>query len=87
VDPGPVYTLGKLTIENVSDQLRAAMLAAWKMPIGAVFNEEAVRDFFAVGDANSTLARVFSAVNCKYNLTLNSDSRTVDLTISLERRH
>ena len=87
VDPGPVYTLGKLTIENVSDELRAAMLTAWKMPIGAVFNEGAIIKFFAVGDANPTLARVFSAVNCKYNLTLNSDSRTVDLTISLERRH
>jgi outer membrane protein assembly factor BamA len=40
VQPGPVYTMGKLTIQNSADDLRAAMLAAWKMPTGAVFNEK-----------------------------------------------
>ena len=33
-DPGPVYSMGTLTIANVSDELRTAILAAWKMPAG-----------------------------------------------------
>ena len=48
VEPGPVYTMGKLTIENGADDLRAAMLAAWKLPAGAVFNESAVLGFFSI---------------------------------------
>ena len=44
VQPGPVYTMGKLTIQNGAEDLRAAMLAAWKLPEGAVFNESAIQD-------------------------------------------
>src|SRR5262249_18213925 len=36
-EPGPVYTMGALAIDNVTDDLRTSMLAAWKMPAGAVF--------------------------------------------------
>jgi outer membrane protein assembly factor BamA len=87
VEPGPVYTMGKLTIENVSDDLRAMMLAEWKMPAGAVFNESAVRNFFAIGDANSKLARVFATVNCKYIVQLNDLVRTVDVVLRLEKKN
>jgi len=87
VAPGPVYTMGKLTIENVADDLRSAMLAAWKMPVGAIFNESAIFGFFAIGDANPVLKRVFATVNCKYNLQLNDDSHTADVTLRLERKH
>jgi outer membrane protein insertion porin family len=85
-DPGPVYSMGTLTIENVEDKLRAAMLAAWKMPAGAVFNESAVRNFYAIGDANEALKRVFAAVNCKYVLSLNDASHTVDVVLRLEKK-
>jgi len=87
VDPGPVYTMGTLTIENVSNDLRAAMLAAWKMPAGAVFNQAEVLSFYAIRDTNPALGRIFAAVNCKYVLTLNDDSRTVDVVLRLERKH
>jgi outer membrane protein insertion porin family len=86
VEPGPAYTMGTLTMVNVSDELRAAMLAAWKMPAGSVFNESAVRNFFAIGDANPTLKRVFAAANCRYNLQLNDENHTVDVTLRLEKR-
>ena len=85
-DPGPVYTMGALTIENVSDDLRALMLSAWKMPQGSVFNEGAILNFFAIGDANPQLKRVFSSVNCKYILKLNDDVRTVDVVLRLEKK-
>jgi hypothetical protein len=78
--------MGKLTIENVSDDLRALMLKAWKMPEGAVFNEGAVLGFFATHDVNPQLERIFAAVNLKYTLRVNDDTRTVDTTIRLEKR-
>jgi outer membrane protein insertion porin family len=87
VEAGPVYTMGTLTIQNVADDLRAAMLAAWKMPAGAVFNESAILGFYAIGDANPALKRVFSAVNCKYNLQLNDDTHTADVVLRLEKKH
>ena len=87
VDPGPVYTMGTLTVANVSDDLRAMMLAAWKMPAGSVFDESAVRNYYAIGDANPTLKRIFAAVNCSYNLTLNDAPRTVDVILKLEKKH
>ena len=87
VEPGPVYTMGTLTIQNVADDLRAQMLAAWKMPSGAVFNEGAILGFYAIGDANPALKRVFAAVNFKYNLQLNDNSHTVDVAIRLEKKN
>jgi outer membrane protein insertion porin family len=86
VEPGPVYTMGTLTIENVSDNLRAMMLAAWKMPAGAVFNEGAILALLATHGVNPALERVFSTVNCKYVLHLNDEARTVDVVLRLEKR-
>ena len=86
VTPGPVYAMGHLTIENASDELRAAMLAAWPLKPGATFNEGAILNYFAIGAANPTLARVFSAANCKYNLDLHAETRTVDVVLSLSNR-
>lgn len=85
VTPGPQYTMGALSIQNVADDLRTAMLAAWKMPAGAVFNEGAILSFFAT-QTNPSLRRVFAAVNCKYTLQLNDENRTVDVVLRLERR-
>jgi outer membrane protein assembly factor BamA len=89
-DPGPVYTMGKLTIENVTDDLRAAILAKWTVPPGTVFNEGAIRSFFAVttvGGPQSELERVFAAVNVNYTQQLNDDAQTVDVTVRLEKKH
>jgi outer membrane protein insertion porin family len=86
VEPGPVYTMGSLRIDNVSDELRTAVLAAWKMPAGAVFNEGAILGFFATHGVNPALERVFSAVNYKYNLQLNDDTHTADVVLRLEKR-
>jgi hypothetical protein len=79
--------MGALKIENVSDELRAAMLATWKMPAGAVLNEGAISAFFNIGDANPTLARIYSSVNCKYVITLNDENSTADVVLRLEKKH
>jgi outer membrane protein assembly factor BamA len=85
-EPGSVYTMGTLTIQNVSDDLRAAMLAAWKMPVGVVFNEGAIRGFFATHDVNPALERVFATINYSYTLHLNDNTRSVDVVLRLEKR-
>lgn len=85
-EPGPQYTLGMLTIDNVTDELRAAILAAWKMPPGSVFNESAIGRFFVTHGDNPTLGRVFAAANCSYTLNVHDDAHTVDLTLRLEKK-
>jgi len=84
VEPGPVYTMGKVSVENVSDDLRKAMLAEWKLQAGVVFRESAVTDFY--GTQTPALNRLYSNMNCRYTLTLNSEERTVDVKLRLERR-
>jgi hypothetical protein len=79
--------MGALRIDNVGDDVRTAMLAAWKMPAGVVFNESAVLNFFAIGDANPPLKRLFAGVNCKYVLTLNDDTHTVNVVLRLDKRN
>ncbi len=85
VEPGPVYTMGKLSLENVTDELAATMLKQWKMKAGAVFDEGAIMTFFATGDEDPSLARTFALSNCRYVLKLNDD-QTVDVTLRLEKK-
>jgi outer membrane protein assembly factor BamA len=86
-DPGPVYTMGQLTIENVNDELRAAMLAAWTMPAGTVFDESAIMTFYASGGGNPVLRRVYPTVDTRYVLHLHDENRTVDVILRLEKKH
>jgi outer membrane protein insertion porin family len=86
-DPGPVYTMGKLMIQNSAEDLRAAMLAAWKLPAGEVFNEGAILTYFTSQGDKTPLGRTFASANCKYQLTLNDDTRTVDVMLRLEKRN
>ncbi len=85
VEPGPVYTMGKLTIENGADDLRAAMLAAWKLPEGAVFDGNAISAYF-YRQGNTPLGRTFATATCRWKLTAHVDTRTVDVTLRLERK-
>jgi outer membrane protein assembly factor BamA len=87
VQTGLVYTMGKLTIENGADDLRAAMLAAWKLPEGAVFSEKAIRDYYTSQSDKTALGRTFASVNCKYNMAANTQTHTVDVTLRLEKKH
>jgi outer membrane protein insertion porin family len=87
VDRGPQYTMGKLVIQNGADDLRAAMLAAWKMPAGAVFNEGAMRGFYANLPKKSPLARTMITADLMFAQHLNKDTHTVDITLRMEKKH
>jgi outer membrane protein assembly factor BamA len=86
IQTGPAYTMGNLKIDNVSDDLRAAMLAAWKLPAGAVFSEKAIRDYFSSQGNKTPLGRTFAALNCRYKLAANPETHIVDVTLTLERK-
>jgi outer membrane protein insertion porin family len=86
VEPGPEYFMGKLTIQNSAEDLRAAMLAAWKLPAGAVFSEDAIGNYYSLQGPNTALGRTFASANCKYTLSVNDDTHTVDVVLRLEKR-
>jgi outer membrane protein insertion porin family len=89
VDPGPVYTMGRLAIENVSGTLRGEMLAAWKMPQGAVFNESAIMAFFSDRKLstdrklNDDLQRTFATINPHYILHIDDTTKSVAVDLIL----
>lgn len=86
VDAGPAYSMGKLTIDNVTDDLRAALLAAWKMPEGSVFDESRIPAFFSAQNVNPALNQVFSGAGYHYTLQPHDDAHTVDVKLTLERK-
>lgn len=82
VDPGPVYTMGRLLVENVSGELRAMILSTWKMAPGSVFDESAIMDYFADRKLPSDLKRTFAAATTvKYILHINDAAKTVDVEL------
>ena len=85
VEPGPQYKMGTLNLQNSAADLKAAMLAAWKMPAGAVFNEGAVAAFYRA-PGNPALQLTFAGAHCIYKLALNDDSLTVDVTLRVEKK-
>jgi len=83
VNPGPVYRMGKLDIAQIQPDIATNIMTAWKLQPGAVFDEAAILQLLAVGDANPLLARTFTSVELRYNLTLNDEDHTVDVQLRL----
>lgn len=86
VIPGPAYTMGKLAIDNVTDDLRSEMLAAWKMPAGSVFNESVISGFFSMHGVNPGLEQALSGASYRYNLAPDDVAHTVDVKLILEKK-
>ncbi len=58
-----------------------------RMGMGVVdFDESEVISYYTMQDAHSALGRTFASANCKYLLTLNDDTHTVDVTLRVEKR-
>jgi len=85
--PGPVYTMGTLRVENVADDLRAAIISTWPIPAGSTFNESAITAMTATQGVHPILERVFAATTLRYRLSLHDDVHTVDVILRLEKRH
>jgi outer membrane protein assembly factor BamA len=86
VEPGPIYTTGRVRVKNVSDDLRDMTLAMLKLPPGETFNEGAIRGMMATHDVNPAFERIISKYNLSYTLTRHEDTHVVDVDITLEPR-
>ncbi len=86
VTPGPIYHMGLLRFDNVSDQLRALLLHYWEMMPGDVFNQSYVSDFFMKAQAQDpTLRRTLAGVKTSINASADPTTRQVNLVITLAR--
>ena len=81
-ESGAIYTMGDLNVSTANAEIKNAVLSAWKMPKGAVFNEGAVTSITAV----PSLSKLFAVANLNYSLRLHDDTHTVDLTLQFMRK-
>lgn len=88
--PGPVFTMGALRVVNVPDQLHDQLVAAWKIPAGATFDEVAVRRLASTLAASSSvgaeLRHALTIADIHSTLKLNEELHTVDVELTLVRK-
>ena len=86
VDPGPVYHLGFVKFDNVSDDLRKLLIHNWQMMPGDVFNEVYVATFIEKAkDQDPVLRRSLADVKTKYDATADPQTHVVNVVIRLEK--
>jgi outer membrane protein assembly factor BamA len=86
VDPGPVYHLGFVKFDNVSDSMRTLLIHNWEMLPGDPFDESYVADFLVKAQAQDPVLRR-SLVGVKARFDANADQQThvVNVVIHLEK--
>jgi outer membrane protein assembly factor BamA len=87
VEPGPQYSMGALRVLGTDDDLQNMIAEAWKIPQGSVFNEGAIRSLTATHAVNIALEQALASMNLFYTLKLHDDVHTVDVDLSLEKKH
>ena len=86
VTPGPVYHMGLLRFDNVSDQLRTLLLHYWELMPGDVFNQSYVSDFLMKAQTqDQTLRRTLAGVKASINASADPTTHQVNLVITLAR--
>jgi outer membrane protein assembly factor BamA len=86
VDPGPVYHLGFVKFDNVSEGLRTLLIHNWEMMPGDPFDENYVASFiFKVQQQDPVLRRSLAGVKVKYDVTADPRTHEVNVVIRLER--
>jgi outer membrane protein assembly factor BamA len=85
--PGPVYHLGLLKFENVSDAMRALLMRSWQLMPGDPFNESYVSNFIMIAQKNDpALQRSLVGVKASYDVRSDPETRDVNVIIRLERQ-
>jgi outer membrane protein assembly factor BamA len=80
------FTMGALRVVNVQDDLHDALLAAWKIPAGAVFNESMAHNIAASPNLTPELRHALTIANIHSTLKLHEDIHTVDVELTLVRK-
>lgn len=84
IDPGPVYHLGFLKFDNVSDGTRMLLMRYWQMMPGDVFDQSYVEMFIPnARRQDRTLMQTLRGANVKYVETEDLVNHTVNLVIRL----
>lgn len=85
--PGPVYHLGLLKFENVSDAMRSLLMRNWQLMPGDAFNQSYVSTFIYMAQKNDpVLQRSLAGVKATYTAQEDPDTRDVNVVIRLERQ-
>jgi len=86
IDPGPVYHLGFVKFDNVSDEMRTLLIHNWQMLPGDPFDESYVANFIVKAQAQDpVLRRSLAGVKTKFDATANPVTHEVNVTIRLEK--
>lgn len=86
VDPGPVYHLGFVKFDNVSDDLRTLLIRNWQMLPGDPFDQSYVANFLIKAQQQDpVLARSLVGVKAEFNVMANPDTHDVNVLIRLEK--
>jgi outer membrane protein assembly factor BamA len=86
VDPGPVYHLGFVRFDNVSDDLRTLLIHNWQMMPGDPFDESYVANFITIAQKQDpVLRRSLAGVKAKFDATADPRTHEVNVVIRLER--
>lgn len=86
VVPGPVYHLGFVKFDNVSDPLRAVLIHYWQMMPGDVFDESYVSQFlFKAEIEDAGLRRSLMGVKESFDATADPQTHQVNVVIRLSR--
>jgi outer membrane protein insertion porin family len=86
VDPGPVYHLGFVKFDNVSEDLRTLLIHNWQMMPGDPFNESYVANFIVIAQAQDpVLRRSLAGVKAKFDATADPRTHEVNVVIRLEK--
>lgn len=86
VDPGPVYHLGFVKFDNVSDALRTTLIRYWQMMPGDVFDESYVASFIIkVQEQDPVLKRSLAGVKTTFDATADPQTHDVNVVIHLAK--
>jgi outer membrane protein assembly factor BamA len=84
VQPGPVYRMGKLTLENLSAAQKAELMPYWLLKPGDVFNPELIPQ--SVNGYHRMRAADLQSIRGGFaaKWTENQDAHTVDVVVTFD---
>jgi outer membrane protein insertion porin family len=87
IEPGPVYHLGFVKFDNVSDELRTYLIRNWQMLPGDPFNETYVANFIASVQKNDpVLRRSLAGIKTTFDAVADPQTHDVNVVIRLAKQ-
>jgi len=86
IDPGPVYHLGFVKFDNVSDSLRSLLIRNWQMLPGDPFDEGYVSNFILTAQQHDpVLLRTLIGVKTSFDANADPVTHDVNVVVHLSR--